>query len=136
MNIIYPMFALIVLTSVVGFSVGVSRLVSVKRRQVDLRYYQLLSGYTPPEYVIKLSNNFSNLLEVPILFYTLGVLLVALNISSPIIVTLAWCFVVLRTVHSVIHVTYNYPKHRFYAFLASYLIALIMWAQLIILINK
>lgn len=136
MNIIYPMFALIVLTFVVGFSMGASRLISVKRGQVDPRYYKLLSGYTPPEYVVKLSRNFSNLLEVPILFYTLGVLLVALNLSSPAILALAWCFVGLRIVHSIIHITYNHPKHRFYAFLASCLMVLAMWVQLIILITS
>lgn len=134
MSIIYPMFALIVLTFVVGFSMGASRLISVKKGQVDPLYYKLLSGFTPPEYVIKLGRNFSNLLEVPILFYTLGVLLVALNVSSPIILVLAWCFVGLRIVHSIIHITYNHPKHRFYAFLASSLIVLAMWVQLIILI--
>jgi len=136
MNIIYPMFALVALTFVVGFSVGASRLLSVKKGQVDPRYYKLLSGYTPPEYVIKLGRNFSNLLETPVLFYTLGVLLVALNVSSPTILILAWCFVALRIVHSIIHITYNHPKHRFYAFLASCLILLAMWVQLIILISN
>lgn len=136
MSIIYPMFALIVLTFVVGFSVGASRLISVKKGQVDPLYYKLLSGHPPPEYVIKLGRNFSNLLEVPILFYTLCVLLVALNISNPAILALAWCFVGLRIVHSIVHITYNHPKHRFYAFLASSLTVLAMWVQLIILIDN
>lgn len=136
MYIIYPMFALVILTFLVGFSMGASRLISVKKGQVNPLYYKLLSGYTPPEYVVKLSRNFSNLLEVPILFYTLGVLLVALNISSPVILVLAWCFVGLRIVHSIIHITYNHPKHRFYAFLSSCLIVLVMWVQLIILITN
>ena len=109
MSIIYPMFALVVVTFVVGLSMGAARLISV--------------------------NNFSNLLEVPILFYILGVLLVALDINNSVILILAWCFVALRIVHSVIHITYNHPKHRFYAFLTSSLIVLAMWVQLIILIS-
>lgn len=136
MYIIYPMFVLIILTFVVGFSMGVSRLISVKKGQVHPEYYKLLSGYTPPEYVIKLSRNFSNLLEVPILFYILGVLMVALNASSSLILTLAWCFVGLRLVHSIIHITYNHPKHRFYVFLASCLVVLVMWIKLILLITN
>uniref|UniRef100_Q0HQ17 MAPEG family protein n=1 Tax=Shewanella sp. (strain MR-7) TaxID=60481 RepID=Q0HQ17_SHESR len=136
MSIIYPVFALIILTFVVGFCMGASRLISVKKGHVDPQYYKLLSGYTPPDYVIKLSRNFSNLLEVPILFYILGTLLVALNINSPIILNLAWCFVGLRIVHSIIHITYNHPKHRFYAFLASCLTVLAMWIYLIILITN
>lgn len=133
MSIVYPMFALVVLTFVVGFSLGASRLISVKKGLVDPRYYKLLSGYTPPENVVKLSRNFSNLLEMPLLFYVLGVLSVALNMSSPVMLALAWCFVGLRVVHSIIHVTYNHPKHRFYAFLVSCLTVLSMWIELMIL---
>lgn len=136
MSIIYPMFTMVVLTFVIGFSVGASRLISVKKGQVDPQYYKLLSGYTPPEYVIKLSRNFSNLLEVPILFYILGVLLIVLNVNNLLILALAWCYVGVRVVHSFIHITYNHPKHRFYAFLTSCLILLAMWLQLIILIRN
>ncbi|WP_075178386.1 MAPEG family protein [Neptunomonas phycophila] len=135
MSIIYPMFALVVVTFVVGLSMGAARLISVKKGQVNPKYYKLLTGYEAPENIIKLSNNFSNLLEVPILFYILGVLLVALDISNSVILILAWCFVALRIVHSVIHITYNHPKHRFYAFLTSSLIVLAMWVKLIILIS-
>ena len=134
MMIIYPMFALVVLTFVIGLSVGASRLISVKKGHVAADYYKLLSGATPPDYVVKFGRNFSNLLEVPILFYVLGVLMVALDITSPVIHALAWCFVGLRVAHSVIHITYNHPKHRFYAFLASCLIVLAMWVQLIALV--
>jgi len=136
MDIIYPMFALVILTFLVGFSMGASRLMSVKKGQVNPQYYKLLSGYTPPEYVTKLSRNFSNLLEVPVLFYTLGVLLVVLNINSLAILVLAWSFVALRALHSAIHITYNHPKHRFYTFLASCLTVLAMWVMLIIQIAR
>jgi len=136
MNVIYPMFALIVITFVIGFSMGVSRLISVKRRQVDPQYYKLLSGDTPPEYVTKLTRNFNNLFEVPILFYILCVLSVVLNVSSPLIFVLAWVFVGLRIIHSIIHITYNHPKHRFYVFLTSCLVVLAMWILLIILISS
>ena len=111
MNIIYPMSALVFITFIVGFSMGASRLISVKRGQVDPLYYKLLSGYMPPEYVTKLSRNFSNLVEVPILFYILGVLLVGLKIENPVMLILVWCYVGLRIVHSIIHITYNNSKH-------------------------
>lgn len=136
MEIIYPMFALVVLTFVIGISTGVTRFVSVNKRQVDRRYFKLLSGYAAPDYIVKLGRNFSNLLEVPVLFYALGIILLALGINDSIILGFAWAFVFLRIVHSFIHVTYNNPIHRFLAFLLSSCIVLIMWIQLIVIISQ
>ena len=136
MEIIYPMFSLVVLTFVIGFSTGISRLVSVKKGHVDRRYFKLFSGYAPPDYIIKLGRNFSNLLEVPVLFYALGIILLALEINNSLIIGLAWAFVVIRIVHSFIHVTYNNPIHRFLAFLLSSSVVLLMWIQLIIIISQ
>ena len=53
MNIIYPMFALVVVTFVVGLSMGAVRLISVKKGQVNPKYYKLLTGYEAPENIIK-----------------------------------------------------------------------------------
>ncbi|NQZ89523.1 MAG: MAPEG family protein [Colwellia sp.] len=135
MEIIYPMFSLVVLTFIIGFSTGISRLVSAKKGHVDLRYFKLLSGYAPPDYIVKLGRNFSNLLEVPVLFYALGIILLALGINNSLMLGFAWVFVGLRGIHSFIHVTYNNPIHRFLAFLLSSSIVLIMWVQLILIIS-
>jgi len=136
MEIIYPMFVLIVLTFIIGFSTGISRLISVKKGQVDRRYFKLLSGYSPPDYIVKLGRNFSNLLEIPVLFYALGIILLALGINNSLMLEFAWAFVGLRIIHSLIHVTYNNPIHRFWVFLLSSSIVLIMWVQLIIIISQ
>ncbi len=135
MEIINPIFALVLLTFIIGFSLGGSRLISAKKGHVDRRYFRLMSEYTPPEYSKKLERNFSNLLEFPIIFYVGCLLSIVLNVSSPLLILLAWAFVILRFIHSVIHVTYNYPFHRFYAFLASTLALVAMWIELFILIK-
>lgn len=135
-QIIYPMFALVVLTFAVGLSLGISRLISAKKGKVNRKYFKLFSGYEAPDNIVKLSRNFSNLLEAPILFYTLGALVVALDINSSIILGSAWCFVALRLAHSIIHITYNNTTHRFLAFLVSSLFILIMWIELIIIVGN
>jgi len=116
MEIIYPMFSLVLLTFIVGFSTGVSRFISARNGDVDPRYFKLLSGHTPPDKLVKLSRNFSNLFEVPVLFYTLGVVLLVLEINNGLMLGLAWGFVILRIIHSVIHISYNNPIHRFVVF--------------------
>lgn len=135
MNIIYPMFALVMITFGVGMGLGASRKLSVKRGHVDPRHYKLMEGYNPPEYVVKLGRNFTNLLEVPVLFYVFGAIVIATGISSPLIIALAWTYVVLRLIHSAIHITYNYPPHRFLAFLASGLVLISMWIWLVIVMG-
>ena len=136
MEVIYPMFSLVVLTFVIGFSTGISRLISAKKGHVDRRYFKLLSGYAPPDYIVQLSRNFSNLLEVPVLFYALCIIILVLGINNSLMIGFAWAFVALPIVHSFIHVTYNNPIHRFLAFLLSSSIVLIMWIQLIIIISQ
>ena len=136
MDIIYPMFVLVVFTILIGLCTGVFRLLSVKRGQVDRRYFRLLSGYPAPDYIVKLGRNFSNLFEVPVLFYMLGIIVLALGINNSQILGLAWAFVVLRIVHSFIHITYNNPIHRFIVFLLSSVLILMMWIQLIIIISQ
>ena len=135
MEIIYPMFALVVLTFVIGFSTGISRLISAKKGLVDRRYFKLFAGYTPPDNIVKLGRNFSNLLEVPILFYAVGIILLTLDINNQLILGFAWAFVVFRIIHSIIHITYNNPIHRFLAFILSSIIVLVMWVQLVIIIS-
>jgi len=42
-------------------------------------------------------------------------------------VIMSWLFVLTRLVHTYIHTTSNYVRHRFNAFAAGVLILLIMW---------
>ncbi len=135
MAIIYPVFCLVMLTFVVAFATGISRLISVRRKDINPKYYVLMSGHTPPDYVQKLGRNFSNLLEVPILFYLLAVLVISLQINNALIFNLAWLYVGLRLVHTSIHITYNHVMHRFAVFVLSVLTLLVMWIQFIRLVG-
>ena len=131
MDIIYPVFSLVMLTFIVAFATGISRVISVRRREVNPKHYILMTGGTPPEYVQKIGRNFANLLETPILFYLLAALVVTLKIDSALMLNLAWFYVVLRLVHTLIHISYNYVIHRFLAFALSMLSLLAMWIEFI-----
>ena len=135
MSIIYPVFTLVVFTFVVLIALATSRFISVRRRDVNPKLYVLMAGYEPPAYVQKLTRNFANLLETPILFYLLAVLMIALEINDPMLVNLAWLFVGARIVHSAIHITYNHVMHRFGAFLVSVVTLLVMWIKFIAIVG-
>ena len=134
MDIIYPVFCLVILTFFMIAATGITRLISVRRRQVHPRYYVLMSGGTPPDYVQKIGRNMANLLEVPVLFYLLAVLVILFEISSQLLVDLAWLYVVLRLVHSIIHISYNNVPHRLIVFVLSVVTLMIMWFQFMMLV--
>ncbi|HEX7028661.1 MAG TPA: MAPEG family protein [Gammaproteobacteria bacterium] len=123
---IYPMFAMVLLTFTVMTLMGVSRINSVRTGKISIGYFRIMSGDSP-EYLLKLSRHFSNLFEVPVLFYTAGLLSVALNIEHVLLPIFAWLFVLLRCIHAFIHITYNNVIHRMLAFIAGSLCVLIIW---------
>jgi len=135
MDIIYPVFSLVILTFIMLAATGITRLISVRRRQVHPRYYVLMSGDTPPDYVQKVGRNMANLLEVPVLFYLLAVLVVVFEINNQLLVDLAWLYVALRLVHSIIHISYNNVPHRFIVFVLSVVTLMIMWFQFMMLVG-
>jgi len=132
MDIIYPMFALVLLTLLVGFSLGISRVRAAFSGQVDPAYYRLFRGAVPPEKLEQLSRNFSNLFEVPVLFYVFGILCLVTGTESKLILGLSWIYVALRCVHTAIHISYNHPLHRFFAFLASVVVVTALWILLLV----
>ncbi len=76
------------------------------------------------------ADNYSNLFESPILFYTAILLTLMLMVQDSILVLLAWTYVASRYLHSFIHVTYNKVMHRFSVFIFSSFVLLAMWVRL------
>ena len=135
MDIIYPVFTLVLFTFVVLMALATSRFVSVRRRDVNPKLFVLMAGYEPPVYVQKLTRNFANLLEIPMFFYLLAVLMITLEINDPMLVNLAWLFVGTRILHSAIHISYNHVMHRFGVFLVSIITLLVMWIKFIVMVG-
>ncbi len=59
------------------------------------------------------------MLELPVLFYVVCLLLYVGNAASRTAVLLAWAYVVLRVLHSLVHLSYNNVMHRFAFFALS-----------------
>lgn len=76
------------------------------------------------------SDNFRNLWEMPVLFYVAVLLSLVMLIQDELLVQLAWIFVALRTLHSLVHCTYNRVMHRFLAYFCSCLVLILMWYRL------
>jgi hypothetical protein len=68
-----------------------------------------------------------NLLELPMLFYVVCVVLYVTADGSRLGVLVAWAYVGLRIVHSLIHLTYNHVLHRLFAFTLSNVALVSLW---------
>ena len=76
------------------------------------------------------ANNYTNLFESPVLFYTAILLTLILMVQDSILIILAWTYVASRCAHSFIHITYNRVMHRFSAFVLSCVVLLGIWVRL------
>jgi hypothetical protein len=69
-----------------------------------------------------------NLLELPLLFYVICLMLFVSGRVAGTFVTLAWAYVALRVTHTAIQLTYNKVTHRLIPFTLSNFVLMAMWA--------
>jgi len=82
-----------------------------------------------PAGVRQVADNYNHLMEQPTIFYALAFFTVHAQNDSGLAVTLAWAYVVLRVIHSLIQNTINRVMLRFLVFSISTLV-LIAWAAI------
>lgn len=131
-SLIFPMFALIILTFIVMYSMLFFRVKAVKQRKISPRYFKLNKGEEIPAQIEAISQNYTNLFELPILFYTVCIVVMVSGVNSEYYIYHAWAFVFFRYVHSYIHTTYNHILHRLAAFALSGFVLLSTWIKLIL----
>src|ERR1700722_16356774 len=71
--------------------------------------------------------NFADLLEMPVLFYVICLILLVTNRVTELFLYLAWIYVALRVLHSFIHLTYDNLRQRMALFALSNLVVIVMW---------
>ena len=71
--------------------------------------------------------NFADLLEMPVLFYTICLMLYVSHRVDMNFVTLAWVYVGLRALHSAVHLSYDNFHHRMVLFALSNFAIFAMW---------
>jgi hypothetical protein len=129
---IYAMFAMILLTSVVAGYLLKLRIAAVKAGEVSLGSFRLNTSTDMPPKIMQAARNFSNLFEVPVLFYTGGTLALALHLETASMIVVSWIFVIARAVHSWIHITNNNVIHRMQAFVLSCICVLLIWILILL----
>lgn len=129
--LLYPLLGQVLLTFTVMFVMYFQRVAEFKAKRI--RPQEASTRAQARErltHSARSADNFANLFETPVLFYTAILLALTLLLSDQLLVMLAWAYVVLRAIHSFIHCTYNRVLHRFYVFLASAVVLVFIWIRL------
>jgi hypothetical protein len=127
--LLQPVVALVVLTAVVFLLMVAYRNVAVVRGAASLRYFQSFTADKPAEWVERPARAYMNLLEIPVLFYVVCLLMLTTGRFDSVQVSLAWIFVIARYVHAFIHIGFNYVPLRFAAFLAGTVTLAVIWTR-------
>jgi hypothetical protein len=137
LRLLYPLFALVLLSFIVLTVLGVHRFRGIARREFPRGYFKVLqrpAGAELPTRAEAAARNFINLFELPVLFYALVPLLLLTGVQDDLSLVLLWTFVGLRYLHSAIHLSVNKVTWRFGAYLASSLVLLFLWLRFAVFI--
>ncbi len=129
--IFLPLIVQVFLTIAVSIWAYHTRVSEMKKKRV---HPQSLATATETAEKLKavanIADNFTNLFEVPVLFYVATIVLyVNQMVALPFLILMS-AFVFFRCIHSFIHITYNKVLHRFYLYAAS---TLLLWAVWVVI---
>ena len=119
-SVLAPVLALIVWSLLIWLWMYVRRIPAMGKAGIkpqDARFPGSLSGL--PDGVRAAADNYNHLMEQPTIFYALAFLTYLLGQQSPLTAGLAWAYVGLRVVHSLVQVTINLVPLRFLVFALS-----------------
>lgn len=122
--ILAPAAVLVLWSLVVLIWMAFTRFKTLFKNEVDLSKIPVGSRYADleaqmPAKVNWVSHNYTHLMEQPTLFYAVIAILALAGDSSEINVTLAWCYVALRIIHSLWQTLSNIVQVRIVLFTLS-----------------
>jgi hypothetical protein len=126
--IFLPMGALALLTFLVLTLIPIRRFGAAFAGKVTPADFKLGESPQVPAHVALPNRNYMNLLELPLLFYVVCLMLHATGRVDQVFLSLAWTYVALRALHSAIHLTVNNLALRPAVFALSNLVLIAMWA--------
>ena len=131
--ILWPTVALAALIFAVWFILLRKRfahIAAIRPTAADFANAEAVGRYFRP--VERPAQNLANLFEIPVLYFALVPLLIVTDSASGAQVALAWAFVALRLMHTVIHIGPNAIRTRARVYIASSAILFVMWLGFVI----
>ena len=123
-GLIAPVLALIAWTFVMWVWLYATRIPALRKAGIDPQAAANAGRIDLPPKVTRVADNYNHLHEQPVIFYALALAAQMEGASDAINIGLAWTYVSLRIVHSLIQATANIIVLRFFVFMINTLVLL------------
>ncbi len=134
-SILFPSIAMFFLSAAMLMRLGAMRFRATKLREVSVSYYALYRGDgVEPDALRLMSRHAHNHFEIPPLFHVVILMTYVTGQVSPLAVALAWAYVAMRVLHSVIHLRLNNVTYRFMAFIGSVVVLIALWVRMFVVL--
>ena len=129
-EIFHPMLAIVALTLIVWVRLYAVRIPEMRRLRIHPQAVATSAQKSARLVDTRAADNFSNLFEVPVLFYLALIVAYLTEQVTPLTLGLAWGFVAGRALHSLIQCSYNKVMHRFTVYVVSTCLVWVLWVVL------
>ncbi|MEA2914143.1 MAG: hypothetical protein QOJ15_6224 [Bradyrhizobium sp.] len=123
MSILWPVLAYIGWVFLLYAWLTVSRQRAVKRREVE---YSAFAHGDEPHDIDRITRNLANQFELPVIFYAVVVLLIAIGRATAIDVIAAWVFVAGRVIHTLVQTLTDNVPLRGQVFMINFVAVLVL----------
>jgi hypothetical protein len=130
-SILWPVLAQIGWTFMLYVWLTVVRVGAVRRGEV--KYSCFVTSREEPRQVARVSRNLSNQFELPVIFYTMVVLLIALGRVGMVDVIAAWVFVAGRVIHTLVQTLTDNVPLRGKVFTINFLAVVVLVGHVVLL---
>jgi len=118
-GLIAPILALVLWTLVIWIWMYATRIPAMQKAQIDPQQAARTRALSLPPEIMWVSDNYNHLMEQPTIFYATAIAAQMAGQGDAINIGLAWTYVALRIVHSLIQCTVNIVMLRFSVFTLS-----------------
>ncbi|HEV2562780.1 MAG TPA: MAPEG family protein [Rhizomicrobium sp.] len=126
-SMLTPVLALIVLTLIVWIWMYLTRIPAMQKARIDPQNAQHPGSLDAlPSSVRRVADNYNHLMEQPTIFYALVFYILLAGHADQLHIWLAWAYVALRVVHTLIQCTVNIVMLRFSVFTLSTIVLMAM----------
>lgn len=129
--ILLPVFVQVLLTSVVMVLMGRRRIRAAKNKEISVAAFKTMNLTGANEQVIATSRNFDNQFQMPMLYLFSVLFTLQLGLADIAYVALGAAYVLLRIVHTAVHIGSNTVRLRFNVFLLSCAVLWVIWLRLV-----
>ncbi len=126
-HLFYPVFAMVALTYGAGALLFLTRVTSVRAGKIPIKYFRTYNEGQSTLFETKVSQHFTNLFEIPVLFYAASAFALIQQVPGNGIVIAAWIFFAARVAHAIAHIGPNRLYPRMISFFVGIFASMAMW---------